>query len=534
MFRTLKCEKDAYITSKIVQGQVMTGSNTGQAGTLDLYKLYGETYYSGSYATTELSRLFVKFEIDPLREVTGSIFNFADSGYKCYLNLYDIYGGQTTPSNFSVVCFPLAKEFSEGRGLDVVAYRDLDSVNWLTASVVNGATTAWVVSGANSGSSLVVGSPYACDYFASISFDGGSTYAFYGVSQSFERGDEDLRLDVTQYVSGILAGYLPDYGFRLSFVAGEETDTKTRFVKRFASRHVRDPFYYPTIDVLYDTSILDQTNTCYFDYSNRVFTYNTVFGSYRNFFDSSSEITGSNCMVLNLVASKSFYVTTSSWSPTHSMSITHTTKSVVTFSQSFSASQYYTAGGTYPLTGTYYSTVFLSSSNATITTLLGTEDSLALTPYWQNVSGTRIFTTGSAITFKRIKGSGRNVAERNFVTNMTNLKDYYTSDEVTRLRFFVQDYNTELSYFKVPVNFTSEIYECVHWRLLHAFTREVLVPFDLVYDSTKLSSDSFGMWFDFWMEDLEPNQIYEFEFMIRENGQDYYILNQGYRFKIIP
>ena len=42
------------------------------------------------------------------------------------------------------------------------------------------------------------------------------------------------------------------------------------------------------------------------------------------------------------------------------------------------------------------------------------------------------------------------------------------------------------------------------------------------------------MYFDCYMSDLEPNQVYELEFMIVENGEQYLVINQGFRFKLIP
>jgi hypothetical protein len=56
-------------------------------------------------------------------------------------------------------------------------------------------------------------------------------------SQVFQSGQEDLNINVTRIVSGVLAGMIPESGFRLSFTSSQETDSRTRFVKRFASRN---------------------------------------------------------------------------------------------------------------------------------------------------------------------------------------------------------------------------------------------------------------------------------------------------------
>ena len=46
------------------------------------------------------------------------------------------------------------------------------------------------------------------------------------------------------------------------------------------------------------------------------------------------------------------------------------------------------------------------------------------------------------------------------------------------------------------------------------------------------SADGNGMYFDFYMNDLEKDTVYELEFLIRENDQDFYINDSGFRFKV--
>jgi hypothetical protein len=527
MFRILKCVKDSYITNKIIAGNRVTDANTGQAGTLDLYKLYDETYLSGSTNPVETSRVLLKFDLDPLREVTGSI-NLNSSSFKCFLKLNDIYGGQPVPSNYSLFLAPLARDFDEGRGADVIAYRDLDSCNWITASISQGTVDAWAVSGAYASGAL---GDSGIDYYVSGVLN--VTSVSLGVTQSFARGDEnlgeDLEMDITSLVSGTLAGIIPDKGFRLSFIKAQEDNVYTYFVKRFSSRHTRSPLEHPRIEVKAEDSISDLALASYLDLSTPIYVYNNIFGTYRNFTSGSSEVTGSNSLLLTLVTSSSILVNTTSWSETHSASITYTTSSWIYYSASFSGSQY--SIGNNSKTGIYYSNVFLSSSD--LNAFLGKTNSVDFLPLWQSVDKTYTYYSGSFINFKRKLASGRNVAERNFVINITNLKHYYTQEEKARFRVFVQDYNTELQHNKLPIDLVSEVYERVYWRLLHSFTRDVLVPFDLTYNSTKLSSDAGGMYFDVYMKDLDVNQVYEIEFAIIENDQQYLILDQGFRFKVI-
>ena len=73
MYRILSASKDCYITNKIINNSFRaTDANVGQAGTLDLFKLYDESRISGETDPIELSRLLVNFDLDPLRALTGS------------------------------------------------------------------------------------------------------------------------------------------------------------------------------------------------------------------------------------------------------------------------------------------------------------------------------------------------------------------------------------------------------------------------------------------------------------------------------
>ena len=113
MYRILSASKDAYITDKIVNNSFRAkDANMGQAGTLDLFKIYNETSITGSNEQIELSRLLIKFDLTPVSTMQSNAkIDINDSSFKCFLKLHDVYGGQTTPSNFKIIAFPLAQKF---------------------------------------------------------------------------------------------------------------------------------------------------------------------------------------------------------------------------------------------------------------------------------------------------------------------------------------------------------------------------------------------------------------------------------------
>jgi len=511
MYRLLTIAKDTYVQNKIIAGSGSTTSNVGQAGTLDLFKIWSQTS-SGSIPAIELSRLLVQADLSAIQALTGSQVSISDPSFKCYLRLKDVYGGQTTPSNFTLVLNPLSKSWDEGRGSDVRAFRDLDAANWVTASVTNGTPSPWAVTGAGGAGS---------DYLTS-----------YEVKQTFLRGDEDLLMDVTSIVSATLVGLLPDYGWRLSYSASLEEDTNSYFVKRFGTRHTTNNLLHPKLIFQFSDSVQDNGNQLVFGQANTVRTYKTVNGQYTNFVSGASQVTGSNCLMLVLAASKSITITTSSYFQNFSASITYRTGSYSYFSASFTGSQS-SLLGYLPLLGYYQASVTLDpGSDAALASYLGTDKKATFQSYWKSLDGTVMYSSGAFLEFSLPQSQENVVTERNFVVNVTNLKTDYGSTDVARLRVFVQDRSTELPAFHVPRPVKSFICQQMVWRLVNAFSREVVIPFHST--ATKVSSDGVGMYFDMYMADLDTQVVYELEFKITENGQDYLITGEGFRFKVIP
>lgn len=527
MYRILSASKDTYITNKYIANSRSIDANVGQAGTLDLYKLYNETtvtdvsgVFTGS--VIEQTRLLIEFDYSELQALTSSILDFSSASFGASVVLKDVYGGQTTPSNFTVQLLPLSKSFDEGRGIDVVAYRDLDAANWVTASL--SPVVTWSQPGAGATGSL------GEDVDVIISGNLGSGLEALGASQRFNRGDENLRIDVTKLVSASLAGLIPNKGFRLAFTPEEEEDTVTRFVKRFGTRHTFNKNLHPELIVEYADNINDPGSRPFFDTSSSLYLYNSIRGTNRNLFSGSVEITGSDSLLMTLVASKSIRFSTSSWSPSHSQSITFFTRSLRFVSRSYSGSQF--SFGNLPQIGVYQAPFHLSLVEDTeVRDFVSGAADFYFDVLWKSLDETVIYGK-NGVTFNRIQGTPQNAMDINLVINMTNLKDQYNSQEVDRIRVFASDYNQELPGFKVPVVLDSVVVPDMRWRVIKAFTKEIVIPWS---ESTRMSTDKDGMYFDFYFRDLPVNEVYEFELLcVTDIGRDLSVTNRGFRFKVIP
>ena len=151
MYLIFSASKDNYITNKIISTSLSASdANVGQASTLDLFKLYNETPfsgYTGSFdAPVEYSRILVAFNTTA---ISRSISPWVElDGFKDYLSLKDINGSHIAPKEFNTIVYPLSQSWDEGRGQDIYSFNDLDRSNWMTASYTDGSEVQWKQQGA--------------------------------------------------------------------------------------------------------------------------------------------------------------------------------------------------------------------------------------------------------------------------------------------------------------------------------------------------------------------------------------------------
>lgn len=491
MYRILTASKDTYITDKIIGNKFRaTDANAGYGGTLDIFKLYGESIISGTDNAVELSRALIKFDLDPLRSLTGTILDTGHSSFRCVMRLTDIYGGQPTPTNFKLILFPLSRSFDEGIGVDVASFQDVGSANFFTSSMTTSAASIWYLSGANKqgylGSSDI-------DIISSGTLSGTSANITLWKTQSFAEGDEDLAIDVTQIVSATIAGLIPDEGFRLSYSGTQESDQVTRFVKRFASRHVANTRIRPRIAVQYNDSLQDDHRNIFFDLTGTLFLNNQHRGQLSNLLSGSaaSEISGDNCIILKLSSgSYTKYITGSQ----HKI-------------------------GNQSITGMYSASFAISSFNSTLRNEIINAGSGTFEEIWESPDGSVGYHTGSLVIKSVARSTFANTPGR-FLVNITNMRASYLFTEKVRFRVFVSDLNTPIPASKLPREEKSLIFRRMYYRVRDLHSNDAIIPFDYTTNSTLLSTDTDGMYFDLYMDAFDKGRVYTVDFLIKDMGSD--------------
>ncbi len=492
MFKVLRPIKDAYIQNRVVNGDQQLQGNVGLAGSLDLFKLYGYTSTtSGSVTTpnTELSRLLIHFDLQPLRDLLAAgLVDPTNASFSCRLHLFDVYGGQPCPDNFTVTVYPLSASFDEGHGKDVVFYSDYDVCNWLTSSIASG---SWLLSGCGSGSAY----PGPCDYFTTL---GSSSLLS---QQTFVKGTEDLDIDVTLIVSATLAGQLPDAGLRIALTPSMEQDTHSYFVKRFGSRHAFNAEKQPVMYVRYDDSIQDDTNDLYLDAPSYLFLYNYVRGALANLMSGSSPVTGHNSVILKM----------------------QTPVSGGLYSLYFTGSQHYS--GLNPQVGIYSASVTVPLNDPLLMPQWQFSGSITFTPTWQSLDGSVTYAIDPPVKVLPPQRGPQNLAVTHLDVSVIGLQDEYTDDTQQVLRVNLWDFTQPFlqNAIRLPVELPGIIVRDVHYQVRDNDDGFIAIPFDLTNNSTRLSNDTKNMFFTLDTTSLIAGHAYVIDIMVAtDNAKQLY------------
>lgn len=501
MYIIATASADTYITNKIVDGSRTEDSNVGKAGTLDLFKLYGETLSGSTDDHTELSRLLIKFDLSKIFSIASSSFDVNSNDFKAHLRLQSIQTNLPVPSNFTVSVFPLAKEFSEGNGRDVAGYTDIDYANYLKAS----ANVNWNVSGAYA--SGAVGDSNI-DYYASGNLNDGLGLRLIESKQTFQIGNEDLFVDVTDIVSATIGNIIPNYGFLLSFTSSQEQDQTTRFVKRFASRHSINEILRPRLEIHDNTYLFDSHADSLFDVSGTLYLKNNIRGNKANLLSSSIEVSGDNC--IHLVLSTGSY------------------ENVVTASQ-------FKVGSNF-IDGTYKADYYISAQDTSIvsgtTTLsdhLAASGSIIFSEKWKSLDNSITF-YDSYLTCSLPLRSGLNTKPRKLILKATNSSKSYEKDSNYKIRVFSYDpdYEPSASRFVKPTkSVVTEAYFSVK-----DIEGNVIIPFEKKNNGTRMSYDENGMFFDLYTFGFPSGRLMSFEYLVIDRDSEYVVEDKNVKFVV--
>lgn len=234
-----------------------------------------ELFYGSSLGDQKYSRFLFHFDETRLKSLyTGGTFTdlsklkhtlrLTNTGAFDKELLNGTMGSKERTSSFDLILFKINQDWDNGVGYDyeipIVTYGDpayyIGASNWVRPKT----GIDW-----NGGAGVYSGSPSAITV----------TY------QHFDKGNENIEMDITSYVNDVLMG-APNYGLGLAFDRSYEllNTSVLQYVGFFTNN--TQTFYEPFIETVYENHIKDDRNNFYLDKQNKLYLYVNVGGNPTN------------------------------------------------------------------------------------------------------------------------------------------------------------------------------------------------------------------------------------------------------------
>ena len=447
-----------------------TDANMGASDILEVFSIYaqgvppldenGDFQRDGSgniVNTVEKARILVEFSTDDIaaERAAGDIPSAGSVDF--VLKLYNAVHSQTLPRNFDVKVSPVTTAWVEGIGLDMEEYLDKGSSSGGVGADWERASSdaAWGTEGG--------------DYSVGV----------YTKTFRFASGTEDLSVDITDIVEAWLAGTIDNYGLMITLEQSlEDCDGRESFyTKRFFARGTEYFFKKPSIEALWDSSRGDDRGSFYAksnlrseaDNTNNIYLKNIVSGV-----DKDIPLTGNMTVKI--------YEDEARESEIAPDLLTVTRESAGNYKAAL-------------VVETELEAVYLD---------------------WQDDGNDAVLHSEKIDILTRTVSSETLPV---YVTNITNMKSVYSSDETARFKLYcrLKDWNPTI-YTVASKEIESSIVEAAYFRIVRVVDEEIVMDYG---KHTKMSYDENGNYFDLDMSLLEPSFAYriELQYNIEGNSQ---------------
>jgi hypothetical protein len=425
--------------------------------------------------------------------------------------MYNAPHGQTVPRDYKICVYAVSASWEEGYGLDMEGYTDLtdDDIgsNWIRKS----GSASWAIP--------------------------GGTIRTGSVSEEhFEKGTEDLEVDVTPIVehwlaaAGSGADNWPNYGFHLRLSSSFEGlfsgsqaqqdagfsgsvpinmsgSNRSFYTKRFFGRNTEYHYKKPVIEARFNDTKQDDRGNFYFSSSlapgdqnkNTLFLYNYVRGRLRDI-----PVVNQGNIFVRLFSGSS--------GPTGNP-----------IRQTFGSLNSLYATGSHVSTGIYSCDVCITGNASTLSKVFDV---------WSNdAAGTTEYFTGS-ITTKDFSSQGFRSAKK-YVLSMPDLLENYRKGDTALMRLYVREKNWSPNIFRVAsaARIPSTLIESASFQLKRCVDNLPVIPYGTgSLKHTGLSYDVTGNYFKLDTSFLESGYQYEICYSFYNEDSNSYV-EQPYKFK---
>jgi len=454
--RRAYADKDTFINEKSLT------SNFGASPILEVWNLFDL-----KINRKEFARTIMRFNLSALTAdiaANNLVDPRTDTTVTAYMYVFNAKHGDDQAQSFNINVHPLTQEWDEGTGLDNDQLTETGYANALSAQ----STVAWTATGGT----------YVVDSFSA--------------TQSFDHGEEDLKVDVTSMFKEWLAGNTGNFGVVLKMTDNQEIKTGALsatniFTKKFYSRETNTR-RAPYIQMEWPGAIRDDRSAISFNSTGSLWFYNIINGQLQDL-DGTNDFPGN--------------ITLSGVSADDSASALHTALTAVRFEKGI----YKCNVGTMPLSGNDYASFkdnwFLSASPTANYTFVFT----AINP----ASGFADYSTSK------------------YRTAFKNLKRRYEKGSKPRIRLHIKDDSTTFTALTAATTAVTS-FTCTDgtWEIRETQTDLVEIP------ASQMSYDANGNFFEFDTTNLYTGVDYHPVLKLKIKGETIFINEpERYTFKVV-
>jgi len=486
----------------------------------------------GNSSNTKFERIdysaaLLKFDISNFKEnyvdggtFASSVYNTIsgnNQSFKAEIVLKDVSTGISKPKNYSLVSYPLKKDFKEGIGKDTIHFSDSDEANFTKLDK----NTNWEVA----------------DYISltsDIHVNGNNSY--HATSSIVEKGNEDITFDVTNYVKDLIddnnAGndslsITDDKGFVITFSETYLHDQLTYFAKRFGSRHLLNKKFIPQLRIIIKDSDFHipqnpKSKKRYLNNEEVFYLFNMTNGKLTDF----TKPTATSVLNFKIGTSSKYYFDTKL---DDNIDNANVVESVTNFKGEEKLGIKMVR-----LENTDISRFEDDGDNSTtndIYNIINTQGYFETTAewYWLDTAPApdveyKLFS--ETVKFERSETT-KEINYRNLNTAIrVEDSEIIAKDNVQTIEVFFIDNFTQYDAVKVPYDLPSENLGDVYYKLIDIDTNNTLLDYDNI--GTKLFFDGEKYIFDLFVPTIFKNKRVMFEFKTKDNitGSDKFIKNK--------
>jgi len=213
-------------------------------------------------------------ELGDLSNVVHTLKLCNSSFFDTDLQAQSLLDGKRRTFSFDLVLFRVNKTWDEGCGYD---YQRIFKSGDKDRGVVESADNITFVEGASNWLNSTTTTPWDDGGVYS-----GSPSAITITTQHFDKGNENIEMDMSNEVNSLITGGTTNYGYGIAFERDLETLIKNpaQFVG-FFSRHTQT-YYQPFLETTYNDTIIDDRKNFYRGKTNKLYLYSNLGGEPTN------------------------------------------------------------------------------------------------------------------------------------------------------------------------------------------------------------------------------------------------------------